>query len=383
MVSLASSSGVLRALLLVFLLFEPFLSAAQSPGAVAPIPPPTQRQYRLGSNDVIKITVLGHDDLSRTTVVSAEGLIGFPLLGDVKAEGLTPAQLEAELKQRLEKDYLVDPQVSVVVQEHRSQRVFVLGEAEKPGTYYLAGDTRLIDVLSQAGGAGKSAGQEVQVIRVPRAAGPATPGAAGSTTLRVNLRKLLDGDPSDNLVLQDGDSIFIPKAASFFVQGEVRKPGAYALEKATTAVDAITMAGGLTDRAAPATGAIVRKRADGSQQRIPLDLSGADARAREVLLLDGDTVVIPAGNTFYVLGEVKKPGAYQLDQASTVLEGVAIAGGFTDKAAPNRTRVIRNHKDGRQESIVIDLNDVMKRGRKDKDVPLTPNDVIVVPESYF
>jgi polysaccharide export outer membrane protein len=383
MISFVSSGWRLGALILVLLVLQPFMGAAQPSRTTAPIPLPTQRQYRIGNNDIIKITVLGHDDLTRTATVSADGLIGFPLLGDVKAEGFTPAQLEAELKQRLEKDYIIDPQVSVVVQEHRSQRVFVLGEAEKPGTYYLTGEIRLIDVLSQAGGPGKSAGQDVQVIRGPKVGGPVTPGAAGSTTLRVSLRKLLDGDPTDNLLLQDGDTIFIPKSASFFVQGEVRKPGAYGLEKATTAVDAITMAGGLTDRAAPATGAVLRRRPDGGQQRIPLDLSGSDPRAREVALVDGDTVVVPAGNTFYILGEVKKPGAYQLDQAATVLEGVALAGGFTDKAAPNRTRVIRNHKDGRQESMVIDLNEVMKRGRKDKDVPLTPNDVIVVPESYF
>ena len=383
MVSFGRRGCTLRTLVLVLLIIQPLLGAAQPSRAAGPPTPPLQRQYRIGNNDILKITVLGHDDLTRTATVTADGLIGFPLLGDVKAQGLTPAQLEAELKQRLEKDYLVDPQVSVVVQEHRSQRVFVLGEADKPGTYYLTGEARLIDVLSQAGGPGKSAGQEVQVIRGPKLGEPVTPGAAGSTALRVNLRKLLDGDPTDNLILQDGDTIFIPKSASFFVQGEVKKPGAYGLEKATTAVDAISMAGGLTDRAAPATGAVLRKGPDGGQRRIPLDLSGADPRAREVALVDGDTVVVPAGNTFYILGEVKKPGAYQLDQAATVLEGVALAGGFTDKAAPNRTRVIRNHKDGRQESIVIDLNDVMKRGRKEKDVPLTPNDVIVVPESYF
>jgi polysaccharide export outer membrane protein len=209
------------------------------------------------------------------------------------------------------------------------------------------------------------------------------PGAAGSSTTRVSLRKLLDGDPTDNLVLQNGDTIFIPKSASFFVQGEVRKPGSYPLEKETNALEAITIAGGLTDRAAPSAGAILRKGRDGVQERIALDLSGADPRAREVMLRDGDTVVVAAGNTFYILGEVKKPGAYQLDQAATVLEGIALAGGFTDKAAPGRTRLIRNHKNGRQESLTVDLNEIIKRGRKDKDLPLTPNDVIVVPESYF
>lgn len=339
--------------------------------------------YHIGASDLLKITVWGHDDLTQSLVVTPDGTIAFPLVGTVRAAGLTPAQLEADLRQRLGKDYLVDPRVSVVVQEHRSQRVFVLGEAEKPGTYFLSGQTRLIDIVSQAGGPAKTAGREVQVIRGATADGPAVPGTPASATMRVSLRKLLDGDPTDNLLLHNGDTVFIPKAASFFVQGEVRKPGSYALEKDTSAFDAITMAGGLTDRAAPTAGAVLRKRADGSQERIPLDLSGADPRAREVAVVDGDTVVVPAGNTFYVMGEVRKPGAYQLDHAATVLEGIALAGGFTEKAAPNRTRVIRNHKDGRKENIVVDLNDVIKRGRKDRDVPLTPNDVIVVPESYF
>jgi polysaccharide export outer membrane protein len=83
------------------------------------------------------------------------------------------------------------------------------------------------------------------------------------------------------------------------------------------------------------------------------------------------------------LGEVRKPGAYQLDQTTTAIQAVALAGGFTDKAAPNRTKVIRTHPDGRQETFVIDLNDVIKRGRGEKDLPLVNNDVVVVPESFF
>jgi protein involved in polysaccharide export with SLBB domain len=84
-----------------------------------------------------------------------------------------------------------------------------------------------------------------------------------------------------------------------------------------------------------------------------------------------------------VLGEVRKPGAYQLEPATTAIQGIAMAGGFTDKAAPNRTKIIRSHLDGRQETLVVDLNEVVKRGRKEKDPPLSANDVIVVPESFF
>jgi polysaccharide export outer membrane protein len=221
------------------------------------------------------------------------------------------------------------------------------------------------------------------VVRVPRSEGPVTPGAAGSTTIRLSLRKLLDGDGSENIPLENGDTIYIPKQTSFFVLGEVKKPGAFALEKETSALEAITLAGGFTERAAPSVAKVLRKHPDGNQETIAIDLGGTDPRSRELLLAEGDTVLVPAGNSFYVMGEVKKPGAYQLEQAGTAIEGVAVAGGFTDKAAPNRTKIIRTHRDGRQETIVVDLNEVIKRGRKDRDVPLAANDVIVVPESYF
>jgi polysaccharide biosynthesis/export protein len=341
------------------------------------------QDYRVGAGDVLKITVYGHEDLVRTSVVAADGRMPFPLIGDVAAGGLTPTELETRLRDLLGKDYLVDPQVTVAVQEYRSQRVFVLGEAERPGTYYLTGRSKLLDVLSQAGGPGKLAGRQAVVVRAPKSEGPLTPGAAGSTTIRVSLRKLLDGDSSENIPLENGDTVYIPKQTSFFVMGEVKKPGAFVLEKETSALEAITIAGGFSERAASSIAKVLRKQPDGSQETIPIDLSGADPRARDFLLAEGDTVLVPAGNTFYVMGEVKKPGAYQLEQAGTAIEGVALAGGFTDKAAPNRTKIIRTHRDGRQETIVVDLNEVIKRGRKDKDIPLLANDVVVVPESYF
>jgi polysaccharide export outer membrane protein len=343
-----------------------------------------ERQYQVGPRDVLKITVFGHDDLSRPTVVSADGTISMPLVGDVPVAGLTPNQVEARLRDLYGKDYLVDPKVSVSVQEYRSQRVFVLGEIEKPGTYAMSGRTMLVDVLSQAGGIGKAAGRQAVIVRSAKADGPADPGAAGTQTLRVNLRRLLDGDASENLELTNGDTVIVPRLSSYFVQGEVLKPGAYVLDKDTNVLEAVTLAGGLTERAAPSEARIIHRKPDGSQETIAVDLAGSDGRARDVLLSEGDTLLVPVNQTtFFVLGEVKKPGAYQLNQATTALEGIALAGGFTEKAAPGRIKVIRTYRDGRQETLQVDLNEVIKRGRKDRDVPLSANDVIVVPESFF
>jgi polysaccharide export outer membrane protein len=195
---------------------------------------------------------------------------------------------------------------------------------------------------------------------------------------------LSGADPqARDFALRDGDTLLVPTGNTFYVLGEVKRPGAYQLDPSTSAVGAITLAGGFTDKASQTKAKLTRRLASGEEQANVLDLSGTDPRAREFFLKDGDILLVPAGNTFYVLGEVRKPGAYQLDQVTTTIQGIAMAGGFTDRAAPNRTKIIRTHPDGRQETLQVDLNDVIKRGRKEKDVPLAANDVIVVPESFF
>jgi polysaccharide export outer membrane protein len=147
-------------------------------------------------------------------------------------------------------------------------------------------------------------------------------------------------------------------------------------------LDAITLAGGFSDRAAPSAVKLIRRLPDGEQETMPLDLASAASQDRTVRVHEGDTVYVPKGNTFFVFGEVKKPGAYQLDKETNVLEGITIAGGFTEKAAPGRTRVIRTDERG-QQTINIDMNDIIRRGQRDKAIRLLENDVIVVPESFF
>ena len=89
-----------------------------------------------------------------------------------------------------------------------------------------------------------------------------------------------------------------------------------------------------------------------------------------------------AGNVYFGLGCADFSNAYQLDKETNVLEGITIAGGFTDKAAPGRTRVIRVTDKG-QQTLNVDMNDVIRRGQREKAIRLMENDVIVVPESFF
>src|SRR5207249_6629254 len=112
--------------------------------------------------------------------------------------------------------------------------------------------------------------------------------------------------------------MFVPKASAIFVLGEVGKAGTFPLDKETSVLEAITLAGGFANTAAPAGVKVLRRTAAGRQETISLGLAGAVPRDKSFRLEDGDTVLVPRGNTFFVFGEDAKPGAYQ-DRASTRL----------------------------------------------------------------
>jgi len=334
------------------------------------------QEYVIGPRDVLQITVWGQTDLSKDYPVDQDGMVPFPLLGRVQAAGLTTSALAGRLTDLLGKDYLVNPQVIVSVKEYLSQKVQVLGEADKPGLFYLTGPTTVLEILSKAGGLAKTAGKQLVIVRGGNESG------RGSTILRLDLAKLQAGDVSQNIRVEDRDTLFIPKAHAYFVLGEVKSAGTFPLDKDVTSLEAITIAGGFNDRAAPAGVKLIRRGPDGQQDTVALDLSGRNAEDRNLKIQDGDTLVVPKGNTFFVFGEVKRPGAYQLEKETNVLEGVTIAGGFTDKAAPGRARVIRSTPNG-QQVFEVDLNEILKRGQRAKALSLQENDVVVVPESFF
>lgn len=333
------------------------------------------QDYTIGPRDVLKITVWGHDNLSGDYPVDEDGFVPFPLLGRVEADGQTIKQFAARLTDLLGTDYLVNPQVLVSMREYLSKKVHVFGETDRPGIFYLTGPTSLLEILSRAGA--KTTSKQLILVR-PHRDGDRV---SGSTILRLNLEQVQVGDTSQNIPVKDEDTIFVPKAQAFFVLGEVRSPGTFPLERTMTVLEAVSLAGGLTDKAAPGVVKLIRQKADGTQETQSLDLGG-DARDRGVTLQEGDTVVVPRGNTFLVLGEVRNPGVYVLDRQMTILDGIMSAGGFTDKASPGRTRVIRTTTAG-QQVINIDMNDIIKRGQRDKAIPLQESDVVVVPQSFF
>jgi polysaccharide biosynthesis/export protein len=255
------------------------------------VSPATGQEYVIGPRDVLGITVWGQADLSRDYGVDPDGFIPFPLIGRVKAAGSTPKELATQLTELLGKDYLVNPQVIVAVREYLSQKVQVLGAAEKPGVYYLTGPTTLLEILSRAGGFGSTAGKQVLLVRNNGVSDGS--GAA----LRLSLEKIQAGDPSENTLVQSQDIVIVSKAQaySYFIFGEVKKPGAYTLDKDTNILEGITVAGGFTEKAAPSRTRVIRSTPQG-QKVIDVDMNDILRRGREaktVMLQESDVVVVP------------------------------------------------------------------------------------------
>ena len=275
-------------------LWSAWLLAAVTLAACLPSPALGQ-EYTIGPRDVLAITVWGQGDLSRDYTVDPDGFVPFPLIGRVKAEGSTPKQLAAQLTEALGKDYLVNPQVIVAVKEYLSQKVQVLGSAEKPGVYYLTGPTSVLEILSKAGGLASTAGKQVILLRNHPAVAAGT--ASPNPVLRLSLEKIQAGDPSENTRVQNQDTIIVSKALSnsYFIFGEVKKPGGYALDKETNILEGITIAGGFTDKAAPSRTRVIRSTPEG-QKVIEVDMNDILRRgraAKTVMLEESDVVVVP------------------------------------------------------------------------------------------
>jgi polysaccharide export outer membrane protein len=210
--------------------------------------------YVIGPQDVLLIQVFDQPDLGGKYTVETDGTFTFPLVGRVKAGALTLRGFERELKSRLADGYFKNPQITVAVEQYRSQRVFVMGEVRQPGPVALTGGMTLIEALARAGSTLPTSSGEVSIVRGAQngnEGGPSLPDQdAGSEVFRASIRDLESGSLSKNIELRDGDTIFVPRAELVYVFGEVKNPGGYAVQKNTTVLQALSLAGGVNEHAA-------------------------------------------------------------------------------------------------------------------------------------
>lgn len=160
--------------------------------------------YTIGPEDVIEVSVWKSDDLSKTVIVRPDGRISLPLIGDIKASGLTPTALKDAIEDKL-KEYKKDPIVSVILKEINSYNIFVMGEVVHPGKFNLKSNTTLLQALSLAGGFTPFASRNK--IRLMRQ----DPRTLAVTEIRVKYDAIISGeDPQRDILLKPGDTIVVP-----------------------------------------------------------------------------------------------------------------------------------------------------------------------------
>lgn len=254
--------------------------------ALCAAPRAQQADYIVGSQDVLTVTVYDQPDMSGKFKVETDGSFSFPLIGRVTAAGRTLRAIEDDVRKRLSDGYLRNPQVTAAVETYQSQRIFIMGEVRSPGAYGLTGDMTVIEALSRAGSTTAAAGDEVMIVRSKAGApeGPLTPGqTSDAEIIRINVRELQSGMMSQNVSLRDGDTLVVPKAQALYVFGQVRAPGAYPAEKGTTVLQALSLAGGVTDRGSTSRLVIVRT-VDGKKKELKAKLSDT--------VEPGDTLIV-------------------------------------------------------------------------------------------
>jgi polysaccharide export outer membrane protein len=250
--------------------------------------------YRVGAGDVLEVEVFDDPDLSGLLTIQHGGEIAFPLLGELEVEGLTVKQVQKTLTDLLAKDYLVNPQVSVRVKDHRSQWVTVVGEVVRPGKYFLQGPKTLLDLLSEAGGFTAQASGEVMVSRPERLEGGDEDGGAPDGTVRVFLSPLqppAEQKEALSLQLRKGDIVTATSTKFFYVSGEVKNPGSYAVTPGLSLLKALTVAGGLTKFASKGKVEILRKVANGETQRIRVDVGDIEGGKRPDVPLQAEDII--------------------------------------------------------------------------------------------
>ena len=227
----------------------------------------TQGREVLGPGDSLRITVFQNPDLATETRISDRGSIVFPLIGEVKLSGLTVAEAGTRIAEHLKRgNFIINPQVTCAVLQVRSRVVYVLGEVVRPGTYPLEENgTRLTDILTLAGGVSATGGNTVTVVLT----------RGGKTEKReIDVPAMFrSGNLSENIEVENGDTLYVQRAPVFYIYGEVQHAGVYRLEPNMVVMQALSLGGGLTARGSDKKISIQRRIQAGKFVRIEARLT--------------------------------------------------------------------------------------------------------------
>jgi polysaccharide export outer membrane protein len=328
--------------------------------------------YVVGPGDRFNVQLYGNETGYYVLTVGRDGRVNFPKLGPIPVSGMGFDAAQAALESRVAKQ-LIGTQISVTMGDLRSIRVFVLGEAEKPGSYTVSGLSTMTNALFVSGGVKKIG--SLRNIELKR---------NGRLVSVLDLYDLLlHGDTSADRQLQPGDVIFIPPiGATATVFGAVRRPAIYELKNQKTAAQLVEMAGGLSP---DADGSVAQlEHIQGSRLREMRDIDLTLRNGHDAELTNGDKLRVPAirptlENSVVLSGDVLRPGAFQYRAGLRLTD---ILGSFDDlrPSADRHYVMIRREvpPSEKVEVISVDLERAFGARGSSADLQLRPRDKIVV-----
>jgi polysaccharide export outer membrane protein len=271
-------------------------SAAEAPNNVGTTPLNSQPSstkmiaapVRIAAGDLLDISVFDNPELTQQVRVGADGKAQLALIGSTQLAGLTGQEASEMVARELrEHNFLVRPQVNVLIKEYSSQGVSVIGEVQHPGIYQVLGPRTLLDVVSMAGGLTNVADTRITVKR--------RTGTEENVT--VNLKNDdAQSSLSNNVQIYPGDLVMVPRAGLVYVLGDVNKPGGFVMQDngKITLLQALAQAGGASQTAAVNRAVLLRKNSDGYVKTTKLPV-GKISRGEDgdVELHANDIVFVP------------------------------------------------------------------------------------------
>ena len=273
------------------------------PLQVAPPAEAIRPNYVLGPGDVIQIRALGGEDIGERTVrIETNGEIVLPVVGTIKAAGMTIEQLQTELNTRL-RTYYVNPQVIVTLVQFRSEPVFFIGAFNAPGIYPLQGRRTLVEMMTLVGGLASNASRRIRLTRrsemgpIPLPSAVEEPGGKGMTVdIPLNLLTQ-EINPPEDLLLMPYDVVSAERAELVYLSGEITRPGGYELgeKESVSVIQLLSQAGGMTQYADPRKARILRPISNSARRaEIPLNLKERlEGSGSDINLLAGDVLYVP------------------------------------------------------------------------------------------
>ncbi|SEK47533.1 protein involved in polysaccharide export, contains SLBB domain of the beta-grasp fold [Colwellia chukchiensis] len=329
--------------------------------------------YILGVGDKLSVQIYGKENHDYVLPIAREGTILIPDVGPIKVVGLTFAEMKQFLADKI-KARIIGVNVVVSLAELRSMRVFVLGSAYKPGPYTLSSLSTVTHAIFAAGGISDIGSlRDIQVKR------------AGQLVKQVDLYDLLiNGDSSDDILLQSGDVVFIPtQGNTVSIQGEVQRPAIYELKRGDDFNSVLAMAGGLLSSAYPQATIVERYNAESLRSIINIDLT--DQQAREQLLQNGDYIrVLKSSGAFQksitIVGAVSRPGKYQWQQNTKISDLLpSIESHLLANADLNYALIVREVDRAKNiEVLQFSLANAIGNADSKDNITLSPNDTVLI-----